>query len=112
MSAITTHVLDTALGKPGAGIAVTLEQLDGRAGTLLASGRTDADGRVLDLGPDDRLTAGTYRLTFDTAGYFAATGQRGFFPVVSVSFTLSEPAEHYHIPLLLSPYTYSVYRGS
>lgn len=107
-SRVTTHVLDTALGRPAAGVPVRLEDA---AGEVLARARTDADGRARDLGPAE-LAAGTYRLVFDTAAYFAAGGQRGFHPEVVVTFTITDPAEHFHVPLLLSPYAYSTYRGS
>jgi 5-hydroxyisourate hydrolase len=111
LSAITTHVLDTALGRPAAGVPIQLlHQTDG-ATDVLASERTDDDGRVSALGPDT-LQAGTYVVEFDTATYFSATGQTGFFPKVSVVFTVTDPAEHFHVPLLLSPFAYSTYRGS
>ncbi|WP_205621019.1 hydroxyisourate hydrolase [Intrasporangium chromatireducens] len=110
MSAITTHVLDTALGKPAAGVPVRLEFVKDTV-TTLATAQTNADGRVSDLGPD-RVEAGTYRLVFDTASYFRATGQNAFFPEVSLTFTLSDPDQHYHVPVLLSPFAYSTYRGS
>ncbi len=124
MSAITTHVLDTALGHPAAGVRVRLERLvgptpsaQGAPGTpdtvphVLAEAATDADGRVSELGPD-QVEAGTYRLVFDVAGYAAATGQACFFPEVSLTFALTDPASHHHVPLLLSPFAYSTYRGS
>lgn len=110
MSAITTHVLDTALGRPACGVPVRLEQVSELPG-VLAKATTDDDGRVSQFGPD-RLDAGTYRLVFDTAAYLAATGQPCFFPEVSIVFALTDPTEHYHVPLLLSPFTYSTYRGS
>ena len=110
MSAITTHVLDTALGRPAEGVPVRLESVSDTT-TTLATAKTNADGRVADLGPD-RVPAGTYRLVFDTASYFAATGQNAFFPEVSLTFTLSDPDQHYHVPVLLSPFAYSTYRGS
>jgi 5-hydroxyisourate hydrolase len=109
-SAITTHVLDTALGKPAAGVPVRLESVHDTV-TTLATAQTNADGRVADLGPD-RVEAGTYRLVFDTASYFRATGQNAFFPEISLTFTLSDPDQHYHVPVLLSPFAYSTYRGS
>lgn len=114
MSAITTHVLDTALGRPADGVPVRLEALDGA--TLepvkeLASTTTNADGRVSEFGPNS-LEAGNYRITFDTAVYHAATEQDSFFPRVAITFTLTDPGQHYHVPLLLSPFTYSTYRGS
>ncbi|MEE2035624.1 hydroxyisourate hydrolase [Nocardiopsis sp. CT-R113] len=114
MSHVTTHILDTALGAPARGVPVRLESAaDGRRASwkTLAEGRTDDDGRVPDLGPD-RLATGTYRLVFDTAAYFAADGRTGFFPEVTVAFDLTEEQDHYHVPLLLSPYSYSTYRGS
>ena len=109
-SPITTHVLDTALGKPAAGVALVLERVDGPS--VLARGVTDADGRVADLLAPGSLEAGTYRITFDTAAYFAATGRQSFYPSVSVVFEIRDPAQHYHVPLLLSPFGYSTYRGS
>ncbi len=107
MSAITTHVLDTALGRPAAGVPVRLETTS----DVLASAETNADGRVPDLGPD-RVDAGTYRLIFDVSAYFAATGQEGFFPEITITFHLTDPSQHYHVPVLLSPFAYSTYRGS
>ena len=103
MSQVTTHVLDTAAGRPAAGVPVTLEG----AGGVLAAGTTDADGRVGDLGPE-RLAPGTYRLRFDTAAY---AGGEAFFPEVVVTFVVAGEA-HHHVPLLLSPFGYSTYRGS
>ena len=114
-SAVTTHVLDTALGRPAAGVPVRLERVqtpaDTQGSTAVASGTTDADGRVTDLGPD-RLEPAAYRLVFDTAAYFAATGQTAFFPEVALTFTLSDSEQHHHVPVLLSPFAYSTYRGS
>ncbi len=103
MSTLSTHVLDTAAGRPAAGIAVRLETRDGGA---LGSGVTDDDGRVGAIGPE-RLEAGDYVLRFATAGYV-----EGFYPEVVVVFTVADPDQHYHVPLLLSPYGYSTYRGS
>ena len=111
MSAITTHVLDTARGRPAAGVPVRLERVDRYDVRLLASATTNGDGRVPDLGPD-QVEAGTYRLVFDVAAYSAATGQECFFPEVSITFALTDPAQHHHVPLLLSPFGYSTYRGS
>lgn len=102
---LSTHVLDAALGRPAAGVAVRLE----RGAELLTSASTDADGRVRELGD---LVTGTYRITFDTGAYFAATGQRGFYPEVTVTFAVADPGQHHHVPLLLSPFAYSTYRGS
>lgn len=108
MSYITTHVLDATAGRPASGVAVTLSTA---AGARIASGVTDADGRVADLGPD-RLEPGSYRIDFDTGGYFAARGQDTFYPQVSITFGVSADQGHYHVPLLLSPFAYSTYRGS
>ncbi|WGW11404.1 hydroxyisourate hydrolase [Saxibacter everestensis] len=108
MSQITTHILDAALGKPAEGVAIRL--LD-PAGDVLAEGRTDSDGRIGDLGPD-RLEPGRYRLEFSTADYFAATDRDTFYPGVSIDFLVGDAGEHYHVPLLLSPFAYSTYRGS
>ena len=111
MSAITTHVLDTAQGRPASGVLVRLEHVVGASGAVLAAGTTDEDGRLTSLGPD-RVCPGTYRLVLNTAGYFSRTGQPCFFPEVSLSFVVADPAEHHHVPLLLSPFSYSTYRGS
>jgi len=113
MSAITTHVLDTARGRPAAGVPITLEIDDGGSWRRLGHGVTDGDGRLRDLLPGgQRVAAAVYRLTFDTAAYFAAIGVDGFYPVVQVVFHLSRPDEHHHVPLLLSPFGFSTYRGS
>ncbi|SDS19060.1 hydroxyisourate hydrolase [Jiangella sp. DSM 45060] len=100
MSTLSTHVLDTAAGRPAEGIRVTLET---RGGEPLGEGVTNADGRVSALGPD-RLDPGDYVLRFDTSG--------PFHPEVVVVFTVADPEAHYHVPLLLSPYGYTTYRGS
>jgi 5-hydroxyisourate hydrolase len=108
MPSISTHVLDNALGRPAAGVPVALWRLPHLE--LVTQAVTDGDGRVARLGEDD-LPAGTYRLVFDTAAYFAVAGRRTFYPEVVVSFTADESG-HYHVPLLLSPFAYSTYRGS
>ena len=110
-SAITTHVLDAARGQPAANVPVLLEQLDAQTARVLATGSTDADGRVQHLGPPE-LPVGVYRLTFDTGSYFRATAQEGFYPSVTITFHLSDPSTHYHVPVLLSPFAFSTYRGS
>lgn len=110
-SHITTHVLDTTLGKPAAGVAVELDGHTTGEWVHLASGTTDAQGRVKDLGPE-RLASGTYRLRFNTGAYFAGLTTETFFPEVSLTFTLDSSQEHYHVPLLLSPFAFSTYRGS
>ncbi len=111
MSAITTHVLDVALGRPAAGVVVRLERVTTSGIDVLAEGTTDAAGRAAELGPAS-VDPGTYRLVFDTAGYFGSTGQAGFFPHVAVDFEVADATQHYHVPLLLSPFSYSTYRGS
>ncbi len=108
MSHVTTHVLDAALGTPASGVAVALT---GPEGTVIASGSTDADGRVTDLGPD-LLPAGEYRLEFQVGAYFAASARPAFYPRVTIDFLLTDTGGHYHVPLLLSPFAYSTYRGS
>ena len=113
MSGITTHVLDTARGRPAAGVPVTLE-FKGEAGwTLVGRGATDADGRLRDLAPAAfRMSEGEYRLTFDAGAYLSAAGTPGFYTEVVVSFVVRDAASHYHVPLLLSSYGYTTYRGS
>jgi 5-hydroxyisourate hydrolase / 2-oxo-4-hydroxy-4-carboxy-5-ureidoimidazoline decarboxylase len=113
MSGITTHVLDTSLGRPAGGVAVTLERREGGAWIELGHGRTDTDGRCKDLLPPGSVVQqSVYRLTFDSAAYFGARGTPTFYPEVSVVFEVREPAQHHHVPLLLSPFGYSTYRGS
>jgi len=111
MSRITTHVLDTARGRPAAGVPVTLEVRSGEDWKTLGRGSTDADGRARELS-DGAISAGTYRLTFETAAYFASSGVEGFYPVAQVVFEVRDPSQHHHVPLLLSPFGYSTYRGS
>jgi 5-hydroxyisourate hydrolase len=114
MSGISCHVLDTSLGRPAAGVRVRLErELDGARGWVtLAEAATNADGRAQGLLGAEPLGVGLYRLTFETNAYFAARGQPAFYPEVPVLFVVSSAEEHYHIPLLLSPFGYSTYRGS
>lgn len=113
MSPITSHVLDTALGRPAAGLRVRLDVLDaaGHARTV-AERVTNDQGRITDFVPPGALGAQTYRLTFDTGHYFAASGRPQFYPHVDVVFTVIDADEHHHIPLLLSPFGYSTYRGT
>ncbi len=114
MSGITTHVLDTARGRPAAGVAITLEVRgdDGRW-SLVGRGATDADGRLRTLVPAGvAVEARTYRITFDTGAYFDALGVESFYPEASVMFAVRAPTEHHHVPLLLSPFGYSTCRGS
>jgi 5-hydroxyisourate hydrolase len=112
-SPITTHVLDTAHGRPAAGLAVTLyRSLDSDDWTPIGQGETDADGRIHDLLGPGELDVGVYRLRFDTAGYFATHGlQDYFYPWAEVVFRVDETEHHHHVALLLSPFGYSTYRG-
>ncbi|MDQ3369173.1 MAG: hydroxyisourate hydrolase [Myxococcota bacterium] len=109
---ITTHVLDTAAGRPGRNIAIELERATGATWQPVGRGTTDDDGRLRTLTPAGPVEPGTYRIRFATGAYLAALGQTGFFPVVEIQFTVDDGAQHYHVPLLLSPYGYSTYRGS
>lgn len=105
-ASLSTHVLDTTSGRPAAGLRVTLETSDG---SVLAEALTDADGRVGDLAGE--LVAEDHVLRFDTGAWFAARGETAFYPEVVVTFTVADDG-HYHVPLLLSPFGYSTYRGS
>jgi 5-hydroxyisourate hydrolase len=111
LSGITTHVLDTARGRPAAGVPVVLERAADSGWRAVARGTTDADGRAGEL-LSSAPQAGRYRLTFDTDVYFRAVGETGFYPEVSVTFVVGQGEEHCHVPLLLSPFGYSTYRGS
>ncbi len=106
MSTLSTHVLDAVRGAPAAGVAVTLLAADD---TPSATAVTDSDGRIAGLG--ESLGPGVYRVRFATAEYFAAQGVETFYPEVTIAFTVAEE-RHYHVPLLLSPFAYSTYRGS
>lgn len=108
MRSLSTHVLDTSLGRPAAGVAVLLETVDG---TQVGEGRTDSDGRLGSIGPG-RVDPGSYRLRFDSGAYFASHGVTGFYPEVVVVFTVGDADEHYHVPVLLNPFGFSTYRGS
>ena len=114
MSRITTHILDISRGRPASGVTVVLELFSEQSWQILGRGTTDNDGRLRSLLPDDsELAAGaTYRLIFYTADYFAAQSLESFYPEVAISFIVRDRAAHYHVPLLLSPYGYSTYRGS
>jgi 5-hydroxyisourate hydrolase len=114
MSGISTHILDTARGRPAAGVLVILESA-GEIGSWaeLARAKTDVDGRIKSLLPNAAtLRAGDYRLRFATRPYFESSGQPVFYPEVLVHVRIDDPAGHYHIPLLMSPFGYSTYRGS
>jgi 5-hydroxyisourate hydrolase len=112
VSGLTTHVLDTARGRPAAGLAVTVEAHHHDGWTRVGGGVTDADGRVPGLVAEGALRAGVHRLVFATGDWFAAEGIDGFYPEVTVVCRIGDPADHHHVPLLLSPYGYSTYRGS
>ena len=112
-SPLTTHVLDTSLGRPAHGVPVRLELRAGDgAFREVGRGTTNADGRVTDLLAPGALERGVYRITFDLDGYFTAGGRAGFYPEASILFRVDAPAEHHHVPLLLSPFGYTTYRGS
>jgi 5-hydroxyisourate hydrolase len=112
-SHVSTHILDLALGEPARDTAVRLErQNDDRTWLPLGSARTDQDGRCPQLLPSDvALAPGNYRLTVDTASYFAATQRTGLYPVVEIVFQVRAGDAHFHLPLLLSPNGYTTYRG-
>ncbi len=113
MSQITTHVLDTASGKPAAGIDLTLSQFIDNEWKLISGGTTNQDGRVSDLLAENRiLEAGRYKILFVTEDYFQKQGIKAFYPYADVVFEIEGDGQHYHIPLLLSPFAYSTYRGS
>ncbi len=113
MSHITTHVLDVSLGRPASNVAVILEAQSSRGDWAeVARGATDADGRLRDWPAAKAVPAGTYRLMFDTRAHFASRKIETLYPQVVIVFEVRDPQEHYHIPLLLSPFGYSTYRGS
>lgn len=110
---ITTHILDLAAGRPAAGVEVALEVAESGGWRALGQGRTDADGRIQHLlAAGTRLEPGAYRLTFAVIPYFAERGESCFYPEVAITFLVQGPVQHYHVPLLLSPFGYSTYRGS
>ncbi len=111
MTRITSHVLDTSAGRPAAGLAVRLERSGPGSPASLASATTDGDGRVRDWLPEG-LPAGRYRLVFETGAWFRAAGRDTLYPEVRIDFEVQDGVPHYHLPLLLSPFGYSTYRGS
>ncbi len=112
-SPLSSHVIDTALGTPARGLAVRLDVLEPSGDwKSVAHSTTNEDGRVPDLMQEGSLEARTYRLTFETGAYHAQSGRPCFYPRVEVIFSVDDPAAHYHVPLLLSPFGYSTYRGS
>jgi 5-hydroxyisourate hydrolase len=115
MSGLTTHVLDLASGRPAAGVALVLYRRGGGEAHQIAAYRTDADGRAALLG-GEALERGGYRIAFDVGAYFAGGGavvsDPPFLDVVNIDFAVADPAQHHHVPLLVSPFGYSTYRGS
>ena len=109
---LSTHILDTALGRPAAGVSLQLAQLENGQWHDIASGSTDPDGRCRTLLGERALEAATYRLRFATAEYFAAQKLSGLYPYVDIVFTVADPAQHFHLPLLLTANGYTTYRGS
>jgi 5-hydroxyisourate hydrolase len=113
MSGISTHVLDLALGRPAVGVHVRLEREDGGAWREAGRGETDVDGRIRSLlPPEEPLQSGRFRLGFETGSYFRAQGSDSFHPYIEIAFEVRDAGEHYHVPLLVTPHSYSTYRGS
>lgn len=110
-SHITTHILNTGTGRPASGVKATLEAKTASGWQEIGMGLTDADGRIKNLGPT-KVEAGRYRVSFETGDYFGKQGTESFFPAVSIDFFVNNVDEHYHVPLLISPFAYSTYRGS
>ncbi len=112
MSGISIHILDVALGKPAANVPVVLERADGLHWLTCASTVTDPDGRCPELLPPEKVVAGRYRITFEVSAYAAARLQPSLYPEIGITFNVLQGERNYHIPLLLSPFGYSTYRGS
>ena len=112
MNSITTHILDTKLGRPAAGVPVVLEKQKEANWEELARAVTNRDGRTDALVPPGSLDGGVYRLNFATGAYFASQHTATFYPYVAIAFEVTDTSQHYHVPLLLSPFGYSTYRGS
>jgi len=122
-SPITCHVLDSSTGKPAQGVAIHLEHLENDTFHPLVKGITNSDGRCLDLLPSrgseeatrknsDPIAGQTYKIIFRTKEYFEHTKRKSFYPWVEITFVIENPEDHYHIPLLISPYAFTTYRGS
>ncbi len=110
---ITTHVLDISVGKPAGGVRVSLARVDDAKRVSVGSGVTDADGRLRDLAPTATpLDAGVYELTFETGTYFRTRGVESLHPWITVAIQIADARQHYHVPLLVSPYGFTTYRGS
>jgi 5-hydroxyisourate hydrolase len=112
LSAITTHVLDTSLGRPGTGIRVELHRKSDGAWKLVGEGRTDSNGRCGDLMRNEKPEPGTYRFVFHVGEYFRELKAKTFYSEIPVIFEIGDSNQHYHVPLLISPFGYSTYRGS
>ncbi|MYR06168.1 hydroxyisourate hydrolase [Gordonia sp. SID5947] len=108
MTGISTHVLDAVSGSPARGVAISLRD---STGTVLATGVTDDDGRIAQVNTEP-VTPGTYHLVFDTGRWFDTHGITGFYPEIDICFAVDDPTRHHHVPVLLSPYSYTTYRGS
>ncbi len=112
VSQVTTHVLDTSIGRPGKDISIRMKTFRNDSWQTIAQGVTNADGRIADLLPPSRhIQPGHYKMVFETADYFAANNLKGFYPVVEIDFSIFDDT-HYHVPLLINPFGYSTYRGS
>ncbi len=109
---ITTHILDTTLGKPARGVPIQLEKQSGIEWRIIGAGQTDDDGRLKTLTPPGPVEPGVWRIRFDTKQYFESIRTKSFYPYVEVVFEVVDGAAHYHVPLLLNPWGYSTYRGS
>ena len=109
---LSTHILDTAIGRPAADVSLALYLLDNGTWREIGRGGTDADGRCKTLLGDTTLQAATYKINFATAEYYAAQNLNGLYPFVEIVFTIADPSQHYHIPLLLTANGYTTYRGS
>lgn len=113
MSGISTHILDLALGRPASGVTVRLESEENGMWNELSRGETDADGRIRSaLPPAATLRIGQYRFGYETGAYFRSLGSNCFHPYIQITFEVGDAAQNYHVPLLISPYSYSTYRGS
>ncbi|XP_029903897.1 5-hydroxyisourate hydrolase isoform X3 [Myripristis murdjan] len=113
-SPLTTHVLNTAMGVPGSNMALSLSRQDPStaAWSLITTGTTNADGRCPGLLTREMFTVGVYRMRFETAQYWESLGETCFYPYVEIVFTINDPSQKFHVPLLLSRFSYSTYRGS
>jgi hydroxyisourate hydrolase len=114
MGRLSTHILDTAIGKPAAGVTVTLHRFSGETSVFVAQTVTNADGRTdAPVLSGEQLTAGIYELRFHIGAYFASRNvDGGFLDIVPIRFTVTDPSAHYHVPLVCTPWSYSTYRGS